>query len=128
MQRTITLDPAPDLRLTLGHLNGGSTHPDRPLTATEAWRASRTPEGPATLHIGVNGTRISATAWGPGSEWALEHLPDLVGAADDPTAFPTNSHRLMRELKGRFRGLRIARTEQVHEAFPAAALIGRPAM
>ena len=44
VQRTITLDPAPDLRLTLGHLNGGSTHPDRPLTGSEGWRASRTLE------------------------------------------------------------------------------------
>lgn len=116
VQRTITLDPAPDLRLTLGHLNGGSTHPDRPLTRSEGWRASRTPQGPSTLHIRVDGSRIEATAWGPGSEWALANLPDLLGARDDPTAFPTNSHRLMRQLKGRFLGLRFARTEQVHEA------------
>lgn len=116
MKRTITLDPAPDLRLTLGHLNGGTTHPHRPLSGDEGWRASRTPAGPATLHLLVEGTRISATAWGQGSEWALDHLSDLLGAGDDPTAFPTNSHRLMRQLKGKFLGLRIARTEQVHEA------------
>ena len=116
VKRTITLDPAPDLRLTLGHLNGGTTHPKRPLGRSEGWRASRTPHGPATLHLRVDGARIGATAWGSGSEWALDHLPDLLGARDDPTAFPTNSHRLLRELKGRFLGLRFARTEQVHEA------------
>ncbi|MDH3539434.1 MAG: DNA-3-methyladenine glycosylase 2 family protein [Acidimicrobiia bacterium] len=116
MQRTITLDPPPDLRLTLGHLNGGTTHPDRPLTADLGWRASRAPTGPATLRIAVQGSSIQATAWGPGAEWALHHLPGLLGAGDDPDAFPANGHRLMRELKGRFRRLRIARTERVHEA------------
>ncbi|NNC92668.1 MAG: DNA-3-methyladenine glycosylase 2 family protein [Acidimicrobiia bacterium] len=116
MQRTITLDPPPDLRLSLGHLNGGTTHPDRPLTATSGWRASRAPTGPATLRLAVTGTSITASAWGPGAEWALHHLPDLLGAGDDPDSFPTNNHRLMRQLKGKFRGLRIARTERVHEA------------
>lgn len=116
MPRTITLDPPPDLRLTLGHLNGGTSHPDRPLTSDLGWRASRTPEGPATLRIEVKDTAIQATAWGPGSEWALHYLPELLGAGDDPDSFPTNGHRLMRELKGRFPRLRIARTARVHEA------------
>ena len=110
MQRTITVDPPPDLRLTLGHLNGGTTHPERPLTANRGWRASRAPTGPATLRMAVTGSSIQATAWGPGAEWALHHLPHLLGVNDDPDAFPTNGHRLMRELKGRFRRLRIART------------------
>jgi 3-methyladenine DNA glycosylase/8-oxoguanine DNA glycosylase len=116
VHRTITLDPPPDLRLTLGHLNGGTTHPERSITPDLGWRASRAPTGPATLRIAVLGSSIQATAWGPGAEWALHHLPDLLGAGDDPDSFPTNGHRLMRELKGRFRGLRIARTARVHEA------------
>ncbi len=116
VQRTITIDPPPDLLLTLGHLNGGTTHPTRPLSPDRGWRASRTPAGPATLGIRINQTRITATAHGPGAEWELEHLPELLGAADDPDGFPTNGHRLMRELKGRFRGLRTARTGRVHEA------------
>jgi len=116
VQRTISLDPPPDLRLLLNRLNGGLGHPTRKNTPTQAWRASRTPEGPATLRLELEGTHITATAWGPGAEWSLEQLPGLLGAADDPDGFPTNDHRLMRELKGRFRGLRIARTERVHEA------------
>ena len=105
-----------DLRLLLVHLNGGVGHPTHKTTATQAWRASRTPAGPSTLRMKVDGQRITARAWGPGSEWSLEHLPELLGAADDPDSFPTNDHRLMRELKRRFRGLRFARTERVHEA------------
>ena len=113
--RSFQLDPPPDLRLTLGHLNGGSGHPTRRASATELWRASRTPEGSVTLHVAVHGTEVEATAWGPGSAWALEQAPELVGVDDDPDSFPVH-HRLMRELKPRFRGLRIARTEQVHAA------------
>ncbi|MGI9649078.1 MAG: DNA-3-methyladenine glycosylase family protein [Acidimicrobiia bacterium] len=116
MKRTIALNPAPDLRLTLGRLNGGTGHPTRRMTADSIWRASRTPEGPATMHLTVAGSEVTGTAWGPGREWALEHLPRLLGAGDDPGEFPTNGHRLMRELKGRFRRLRIARTDRVHEA------------
>jgi 3-methyladenine DNA glycosylase/8-oxoguanine DNA glycosylase len=116
VKRTITLDPPVDLRLTLGHLNGGTGHPTRRLRAGEAWRASRTPAGPCTLHITVDGPSIGAEGWGPGAEWELEHLPDLLGAATRVDDFPTNGHPLMRELKGRFRGLRMARTNRIHEA------------
>jgi 3-methyladenine DNA glycosylase/8-oxoguanine DNA glycosylase len=59
---------------------------------------------------------VEAEAWGTGAEWELEHLPDLLGAATRVDDFPTNGHRLMRELKGRFRGLRMARTNRIHEA------------
>ncbi len=113
--RSFQLHPPPDLRLTLGYLNGGTGHPTRPASTTETWRASHTPDGPATMHLVVREAEIEATAWGPGSDWALEQAPDLLGARDDPDAFPVH-HRLMRELKPRFRGLRMARTEQVHAA------------
>ena len=116
MKRTIEIDPPPDLRLTLGHLNGGTGHPNVPTRATEAWRASRTPQGPSTLHIAATGTRIEARAWGPGAEWELDHLPDLLGAGSDLAAFPTNGHRLMRDLKKAFVGLGMARTNRIHEA------------
>ena len=116
MKRTIVLDPPPDFRLTLGHLNGGTGHPTHRTTATEAWRASRTPDGPSTLRLRTTGNRVEAEAWGPGTAWELDHLPDLLGAAQDPEDFPTAGHRLMRDLKRTFIGLRTARTNRVHEA------------
>lgn len=109
------MDPPPHLALTLGHLNGGTGHPGRPTSRSEAWRASPTPVGPATLHLRVADTRIAARAWGPGAEWALEQAPELLGAQDDPDAVPAH-HRIIRELRGRFRGMRMARTRQVHPA------------
>ncbi len=113
--RSFQLDPPPDLRLTLGKLNGGTSHSNEQAAGTDLWRASRTPDGPVTLHITVTGTTIEVTAWGPGAHWALHQAPDLLGAQDDPDSFPVH-HRLMRELKPRFRGMRMARTEQVHAA------------
>lgn len=114
-QRTFSLDPPPHLVQTLGHLNGGTGHPTRRPTRTEAWRASRTPLGPATLHLRVSGTRVSARAWGPGAEWALDQAPELLGSHDEPDAVPVH-HPLIRELRGRFLGMRMARTLQVHAA------------
>lgn len=113
--RSFRLDPPPDLRLTLGKLNGGSGHPTKRAASDELWRASRTPDGPVTLHLEVRGTEITATAWGPGAAWALEQAPSLLGNEDDPDSFPVH-HKIMRDLKPRFRGLRMARTEQVHAA------------
>jgi hypothetical protein len=45
------------------------------------WRASRTPEGPVTLAIAPQSAtgEVHGEAWGPGSAWALDQLPDLLG-------------------------------------------------
>ena len=53
------------------------------------WRGIRTPEGAATLRLepGPATARCGPTAWGDGAEWALESVPALLGADDDPTGF-----------------------------------------
>ncbi|MDT0346802.1 DNA-3-methyladenine glycosylase family protein [Streptomyces litchfieldiae] len=78
------------------------------------WRATRTPEGPATLRF-VPGPRVLATAWGPGADWALDRLPALLGADDEPEAFVPH-HRLVAESLRRHRGLRLIRTGLVLES------------
>jgi 3-methyladenine DNA glycosylase/8-oxoguanine DNA glycosylase len=53
------------------------------------WRGIRTPEGPATLRLpprAYDGV-VHAAAWGPGADWALESVPAMLGAEDDPTGF-----------------------------------------
>lgn len=57
--------------------------------AGHTWRAMRTPTGPATLCIRARPSTgdVLARAWGPGAEWALDRLPALLGADDDPTGF-----------------------------------------
>lgn len=87
----------------------------------EAWRATRTPQGPATVHITVTGRLGSAEAWGPGREWILHYAPDLCGASDRPEDFVTD-HPLVRRIHRRHPALRIGRTHLVFEALVPSIL------
>ncbi|NUL06467.1 DNA-3-methyladenine glycosylase 2 family protein, partial [Streptomyces lunaelactis] len=113
--------PAPlDLGLVLGPLRRGPADPTfRTTPDGSVWRASRTPAGPGTLRVALRaaaGTdEAEAEAWGPGAEWLLEHLPALLGEADDPAAF-TPRHRLVAASQHRRPGLRLTRTSLVLEA------------
>jgi hypothetical protein len=80
--RTIPLDRPLDLRLTLApHLRG--THdPAMRLGRERAIRATRTPDGPATVALALNGTRLHVEAWGPGADRALDAAPALAGIED----------------------------------------------
>ena len=84
------------------------------LGRNQAALATRTPEGPTTLHLSIDGRAVAAEAWGPGAHWALDSAPDLVGADDDPGAFKP-LHPVMRELHRRRGGLRIPRSNNVIE-------------
>ena len=91
------------------------------VTADEAWWVTRAPTGPATLRLTLGAPEISAEAWGPGAEWALDRAPALVGLHDRPESFdPPRS--LIRDLHRRRSGLRLARTERVYEAMLPAVL------
>ncbi len=81
------------------------------------WRGIRTPQGPSTLRLGPgrDGPSIEATAWGPGAEWALASVPDMLGEADDATGFVAH-HPLVAEAARRFSGWRVPRTGLVLEA------------
>jgi 3-methyladenine DNA glycosylase/8-oxoguanine DNA glycosylase len=79
------------------------------IDRAETLRASRTPAGPATLHLRVSGTHVDAEAWGAGAEWALEHAPDLLGGNDDRTSLVTRN-RLVSDLHRRTPGLRLCRS------------------
>jgi len=113
--------PAPiDLRLTLGLLRRGAYDPTiRFPRDGSVWRATRTPDGPATERLVPESGAIRVDAWGPGAAWLVEHAPDLVGATDDPRPFEP-LHPLLRELHRRFAGLRIPRSRAVFEALVPA--------
>ena len=89
------------------------THPAR-SDGAGVWRATRTPDGPATQHLRIEGDTVVAESWGPGSDWLRERLPRLLGVAATAD-FPT-PHPLVRDLHRIHRGLRIPRTEAVYEA------------
>jgi 3-methyladenine DNA glycosylase/8-oxoguanine DNA glycosylase len=82
-----------------------------------SWRGIRTPQGPSTLRLGPGPDRssIEATAWGPGAEWVLASVPDMLGERDDVTGFVAH-HPLVAEAARRFSGWRVPRTGLVLEA------------
>ncbi len=120
-RRSFTIPFPLDLGATVGGMVRGGQDPTVALTSGELWRASRTPDGTATLHLKVRGGSVEACAWGDGSEWMLEHVPDLIGAHDDPSALEPRDP-LIHHAHRRMRGLRIGRTNLVMEALVASII------
>ena len=112
--RRIRLTRPLDLRLTLGPTRMGKGDPCTRLRPDQAFRATRTPGGPATVHLVVDGDELGAEAWGEGAAWLLDQLPLLVGEADIDD-FVTD-HPLVAELHQRMPGLRIGATHRILEA------------
>ena len=71
-----------------------------------------------TLHLVVHDAVLEATAWGDGSEWALEQLPALVGEHDRNDFAPR--HPLVADLHDRMPGLRVGATHRVLESLVPA--------
>ncbi|MEO7117741.1 MAG: DNA-3-methyladenine glycosylase 2 family protein, partial [Candidatus Limnocylindrales bacterium] len=101
--------------LTLGAIRHGRWDPTMRITETAIWRATRTPDGLATLLIERDPVGFRVRAWGPGAAHAMGSFPSLVGAGDDPSAFQPQ-HPLLREAVRRHPGLRFGRTDAVLEA------------
>lgn len=103
-----------DLPLSLAPLRHGSGDPTIRLERDGAWLARRTDDGPATVHLWMDGggRAIRAEAWGAGAQMALDAAPGLAGLLDDPSALEP-VHPLVRELRRRFAGLRLPRTGQL---------------
>lgn len=115
------LDLAVDLRLTLAPLLRGRGDPTMRFGPDGVWRASHTPEGPATVRLQADRGRVSAQAWGPGRHFALDQLPQLLGAADDDSGFVAR-HDIVAILHRRLRGLRIGRTGAVFDTLVPTVL------
>ena len=86
------------------------------------WRATRTPEGAATLRLEHRGVRVDVEAWGPGAQWAVDHAPEMCGESDDDTGF-TPAHTLVARLRRQTRGLRTPRTRSVFEAIVPCVIL-----
>lgn len=106
LTRIVRLDAPLDLRATLAPLRQGHGDLSIRLSPTQCWRAGRTPQGPATTHLAVDGEELTARTWGEGARWALEHVPDLVGLGHKPDDLVAH-HPIVDELARRLPGLRI---------------------
>lgn len=111
---------------TLSALRRGGADPSHRFEfGGTVWRATRTPDGPVLLHLVTRAAdgEIVATAWGPGAQWALDGVPELLGERDDPAGFRPlpEHHRLVAAWRAR-PGWRVLRTRAVFESLAAAAL------
>ncbi|HEX3326957.1 MAG TPA: DNA-3-methyladenine glycosylase 2 family protein [Actinomycetota bacterium] len=114
MRRSLRSHTPIDLRLTLAPLLRGRGDPTMRFDGPIVRRAMRTPQGAAQLQLQASNDGVEAQAWGPGAEWTLEVLPDIVGAGDDPGSFQPH-HRIVHEIHRRTRGLRLLRCPTVCE-------------
>lgn len=116
-QRTLDLTVPLDLERTLGPVvqGVGGAPSMRRIDRGLAW-ALRTPEGDVELQLSVDSAarQLSVTAWGEGSDWALDNLPVLVGLEDDAESF-TPKHPLLRKLSVKLAGVRLPRVPHITE-------------
>jgi 3-methyladenine DNA glycosylase/8-oxoguanine DNA glycosylase len=103
-----------DLALTLGPLRRGNDPAMRRDRSGAWWRATLTPDGPASACYERRGVAVVVRAWGPGAAWCLQTAPELLGARDHLDGFEPDG--LVGELHRRLPGLRIARSLAVFEA------------
>lgn len=118
--RRVRVEPL-DLALTLGPLVLGSSDPTIRVSPDDAWWATRTPSGPATVHLRLVADGVEARAWGPGADDALACVDGLVGAHDDPAALP-RGHALVDSLADHLVGLRLGRSGTLVDAVVAAVV------
>jgi endonuclease III len=87
------------------------------------WKGWRTPEGLVTLAVRPldRDGRVTATAWGPGAAWALDGLPELLGAGDDPSGFEP-CHEVLATAWRTHPHWRVPRTRLVVDALVPAVL------
>jgi 3-methyladenine DNA glycosylase/8-oxoguanine DNA glycosylase len=119
-----------DLRLVLRPLFRGVVDPTcrwdpAPPGARRVgvWRTARTPLGDASLRLDPRADGgVDARAWGPGAEWVVAGVPELLGEGDDWSDLDVSAHPLLRDAHRRLPALRLMRTNHVLEAMASAVL------
>lgn len=117
---TIELAAPLDLEASLRILRMGGGDLTQRLDASHFWKATRTPEGPATLHLARTGPATFAVEiWGEGAPWLRPHVPGILGVHDDRAALDALLARLepglLHQLVERFEHRRLVRVPWLHE-------------
>lgn len=118
MRARFELNRPLDLALTIAPIGQGAS---LRLRDGEAWRATLTPEGPATVHVVHVGGAVEVEAWGPGAASAAAGAAALCGEEDDDAGFHP-AHPLLADLHRRHPGLRLPKTRAVFEALVPTVL------
>lgn len=103
------------LQASLWPLRHGPRDPSMRSRGESIWRATRTPQGPATVRVSGRGAQIHVAAWGAGAEAALAAAPGLVGARDDLSGWEPDRHPVVRELARLRQGMRVISSGAVFE-------------
>ncbi|HWU47717.1 MAG TPA: DNA-3-methyladenine glycosylase 2 family protein [Humibacter sp.] len=111
-----------DLRATLGPLVRGTGDPTARWEPGGLWRTFGTPFGPATVYLTQSSREVEAVAWGPGAQWAIDGVPELLGAGDDWAELDVSAYPVLVEVRRRRAGLRLTRTRRVFEALMPAVI------
>lgn len=106
---------------TVSELWQGPPDPQMRLASGSVSRATRTPEGPASVLIRRRDGGVLARAWGIGAEALLDMVPGLIGALDDATLLKP-LHPLVAELIRTQPGLRLTRSGSVIDALVVSIL------
>lgn len=111
------------LGATIGSLRHGGGDPTFRVVGGTYWLAQATPAGPATLALVAQPSEgtVHARAWGEGADWSLEHVPDLLGAGDDPSGFAPH-HDVVAHAWRSFAGWRVPRSHLVLQSLVPACI------
>lgn len=126
MRRVLAVPGRYELAATLAPLRLGRGDRTVHVAGDDVWRATRTPDGPATGRYRTcpGEGRVVVEAWGPGAPWLLEHAGDLLGLDDDAASFAAvaGAHPVVARLARRRPGVRMPRSGAVYEALLPAVL------
>jgi len=112
-----------ELRATLLPLQAGPIDPCMRLEDGAVWRATRTPEGPASWRAERTAAdRVRLRAWGPGSDWVLDRGEDLLGLSDPPVPAPAAACPAVKRFARRAAGVRLPRMHRVVELLVPSVL------
>lgn len=110
-----------DLRRTLAPLGRGPGDRTFRFDTGRILRATRTPDGPASMAISPSAGEVVVEAWGPGADRALAAIPGLLGLFEEPEPL-ASGHPTVGQLARRFPGVRIPRSGAVLESLVPAIL------
>ena len=115
--RTVYRPSGPlDVHSTLRLIARGGDGPCYRRTPGGVWLTARTPQGGATLYVStVRDGEVEAAAWGPGAEWMIAGVPELLGREDDWSELDVSRSPLLTEVSRRNPGLRLSRNRLVFE-------------
>ena len=96
---------------TFGLQRHGPRDPTIRIEDRGLWRATLTPEGPATLRLDVRGHDVEGRAWGRGARWVIDRMDIFVGADDRSSLEPV--HPVVHHMRRSMTGVRIGATHRV---------------